>query len=125
MKLSDNPELSYTSSNLVYLINELKYSGAEAISINGQRVVNTTDIVGINSNQYILVNGERIVSPYEIKAIGNKDNFEKIINFPNEGFYPYYKSKGYTIEMNYQSNIKINGYNKEITLKYLSDKKED
>ena len=125
MKLSDNPELSYTSSNLVYLINELKYSGAEAISINGQRVVNTTDIVGINNNQYILVNGERIVSPYEIKAIGNKDNFEKIINFPNEGFYPYYKSKGYTIEMNYQSNIKINGYNKEITLKYLSDKKED
>ena len=125
MKLSDNPELSYTSSNLVYLINELKYAGAEAISINGQRIVNTTDIVGINSNQYILVNGERIVSPYEIKAIGNREDFEKIINFPNEGFYPYYKSKGYTIDMNYQSNIKINGYDKEITVKYLNDKKEE
>ena len=121
MKLSDNPELSYTSSNLVYLINELKYSGAEAISINGQRVVNTTDIVGINSNQYILVNGERIVSPYEIKAIGNKDNFENIINFPNEGFIPYYQNKGYAIEMSLQSNIKIEAYNQEIVLKYIKE----
>ena len=121
LELSDNSEMSYTASNLVYLVNELKYAGAEAISIDGQRIINTTDIVGINSNQYILVNGERIVSPYEIKAIGNKDEFEKIINFPNEGFVPYYKNKGYSIEMSYQSNIRINAYNKEISLKYIKE----
>ena len=125
LKLTDNQDCSYTSSNLVYLINELKYAGAEAISINNQRIINTTDIVGINSNQYILVNGERIVGPYEIKAIGNKDEFEKIINFPKEGFVPYYKAKGYTIEMSYEDNIKINGYDKQITLKYLKENKED
>ncbi|MBR2587856.1 MAG: DUF881 domain-containing protein [Bacilli bacterium] len=125
LKLTDTSEQSYSASNLVYLVNELKYAGAEAISINNQRVINTTDIVGINGNQYILVNGERIVSPYEIKAIGSHDEFDKILNFPQEGFVPYYKSNGYSIEINFQSNIKINAYNKEITLKYLKEKKEE
>lgn len=125
LKLTDNQDYSYTASNLVYLVNELKYAGAEAISINNQRIVNTTDIVGINSNQYILVNGERVVGPYEIKAIGNKDEFEKIINFPNEGFVPYYRAKGYTIEMSYQDDIKINSFNKQISLKFIKENKED
>lgn len=125
IKLIDNPEKSFTASNLIYLVNELKYAGAEAISINNQRVVNNTDIAGINNNQYILVNGERIVSPYEIKAIGNKDEFEKLLNFPDNGFVPFYKKRGYTINMEFQTNIRIEAYNKEITLKYLKDKKEE
>ena len=125
LKLTDNPEMSYTASNLIYLINELKYAGAEAISINNQRIVNSTDIVGINNNQYILVNSERIVSPYEIKAIGNKQEFDKILNFPNNGFVPYYKNKGYTIDADFQSGIKINAYTKQITLKYMKEKKEE
>lgn len=125
LKLKDNQYCSYTASNLVYLINELKYAGAEAISINGQRIVNTTDVVGINNNQYILINSERIVGPYEVKAIGNKDEFEKIINFPNEGFLPYYRANGFTIEMSYQDEIKISSYNKDISLKYVKENKED
>lgn len=123
--LTDNQDVSFTSSNLIYLVNELKYAGAEAISINGQRVVNSTEIVGINNNQYILVNGERVVSPYTINAIGNKDEFDKILNFKDSGFVPYYKNKGYSIEISFQSNVSIKAYNKEITLKYLKDKKED
>ncbi len=125
LKLYDSNEQLYSASNLVYLVNELKYSGAEAISINNQRVINSTDIVGINGNQYILVNGERIVSPYEIKAIGNQSEMDKILNFPNEGFVPYYQSKGYKIEIDFQSNVNIKGYDKQIALKYLKEKKEE
>ncbi len=125
LKLTDNKEMSFTASNIIYLINELKYAGAEAISINNERIINSTDIVGINNNQYILVNGERIVGPYEVKAIGNKEEFDKILNFENSGFIPYYKNKGYTIESDFQSNIRINAYSKEITLKYLKEKKEE
>ncbi len=125
LKLNDNNEMSFTASNLIYLVNELKYAGAEAISINGQRIINNTDIVGINNNQYILVNGERIVGPYEVKAIGNKEEFDKILNFKDSGFIPYYRNKGYSIEMNCSDNIDINAYNKDISLKYLKDKKEE
>lgn len=125
MKLIDNQEMSFTASNLVYLVNELKYAGAEAISINGQRVINTTDIAGINNNQYILVNGERIVSPYEIKAIGNKESLDDLLNFKDSGFVPYYRNRGYSIEIQFDSNIEINAYDKDITLKYMKEKKEE
>lgn len=120
IKLTDTSEMSYVASNLTYLINELKYAGAEAISINNQRIINLTDIVQI-SGKYILVNGERIVSPYEIKAIGNQEQLEEVLNFPNEGFIPYYQNKGYAIEMSLQSNIKIEAYNQEIVLKYIKE----
>lgn len=120
IKLTDTSEMSYVASNLTYLINELKYAGAEAISINNQRIINLTDIVQI-SGKYILVNGERIVSPYEIKAIGNQEQLEEVLNFPNEGFIPYYQNKGYAIEMSLQSNIKIEAYNQEIVLKYIEE----
>lgn len=120
IKLTDTAEMSYTASNLTYLINELKCAGAEAISINGQRIINMTDIVSING-KYILVNGERIVSPYEIRVIGNQDKLNETLNFENEGFIPYYKNKGYTIEMNSQSNISIPAYNQQIILKYIKE----
>ena len=125
LKLSDNEIMLYSASNLLYLVNELKYLGAEAISINNQRIINSTDIVGINNNQYILVNGERIVGPYEVKAIGNKEEFEQKLNYPDSGFVPYYKTRGYSITMELKSDIKINAYDKEITLKYLEDIKEE
>lgn len=120
IKLADTQYMSYTASNLVYLVNELKYAGAEAISINNQRITNMTEIVSINE-QYILVNGERIVSPYEVKAIGNQEQFDKILNFPESGFIDDYRNKGYTIELNKQSGIKIPAYNQSIELKYIKE----
>ena len=122
IKLTDTEDVTYSSSNLISYINELKYAGAEAISINDQRIVNSTDIVSINS-RYILVNGERIVSPYVIKAIGDRNKFDEILNFKNEGLIPTYKSRGYAVEMALKSDIRINAYGKELTLKYMQEKK--
>ena len=120
LKLIDTNEVSYSAGNLVYLVNELKYAGAEAISINNQRIINMTDIVSINE-KYILVNGERILSPYEVKVIGNQQQLEQILNFPNSGFIDDYKNKGYTIEMRMQSNITVPAYNQQIDLKYIKE----
>lgn len=122
LKLVDTQFMSYTASNLVYLVNELKYAGAEAISINNKRIVNMSDIVSINE-QYILVNGERIVSPYEIKAIGNQQEFDKILNFPKSGFIDDYKANGYQIEFKLQSGIRIPAYNQQLELKYIKEDK--
>lgn len=54
--------------NVLSIVNELRNAGAEAISINGKRVVNTTAI-SCDGN-VIVVNGEKISSPIEISAIG-------------------------------------------------------
>ena len=51
------------------IINELKNAGAEAISINGQRIVSVT---AINcSGAIVTINGVKVNSPFEIRVIGN------------------------------------------------------
>ena len=54
--------------NLVAIVNELK---AEAISINGKRIVSSTSITC--AGNVIQINGEKVGNPFEIKAIGPKD----------------------------------------------------
>lgn len=54
--------------DVMYVVNELKNAGAEAISVNGQRIVNTTSITCVGN--VIKVNDEKVGSPFVIKAIG-------------------------------------------------------
>lgn len=65
-----------TTDDLLRIINILKLAGAEAISVNGQRIVASTSIVLSGSttklvNQVPITRNEGI--PYEILASGNQD----------------------------------------------------
>lgn len=62
--------------DLVRTVNELRAAGAEAIAINGQRVVANTAIRCAGPT--ILVNTTRIAPPYVIEAIGNKDELLQV-----------------------------------------------
>ena len=122
--LTDTDSQSYSYSNLVDFINELKYAGATAISINDYRIVATTEIVEI-SKKYILLNGDqRISSPYVIKAIGDEDKILEVFNLKDEGYVDLYRNAGYDIKIEGNDNITINKYNKEINFEYI-EKGED
>ena len=54
-------------NDLIKLVNDLKNGGAEAISINDQRIVNTTGIVC--DGNVVRINGQKVSAPFEIKAI--------------------------------------------------------
>ena len=56
--------------DLLNLINALKNAGAEAISVNEQRIVNKTSVYC--SGNIIMINNERVGSPFVIKAIGKQ-----------------------------------------------------
>lgn len=56
-------------SDIRSIVNELENAGAEAVSINDQRVVFTTSITC--EGNVISVNGKKVSSPFTIKAIGN------------------------------------------------------
>jgi uncharacterized protein YlxW (UPF0749 family) len=62
--------------DLATMINTLKFAGAEAISINGQRIVGSTAIV-LSGSSIILVNQVPINRvegiPYELNVIGDQD----------------------------------------------------
>lgn len=66
--VNDLNDLLVHDVDVLSVINELKNAGAEAISINEQRLV-TTSSINCGGN-IVTVNGERIGAPFEIKAIG-------------------------------------------------------
>ena len=72
-------------SDLLSVVNELKNAGAEAISINDQRLISTSSIEC--DGNIIKVNGEKIGAPFTIKAIGLP---ELLINVNRTGGYLYY-----------------------------------
>ena len=56
---------------IIKVINDLKNAGAEAISVNGERVI--YDNYGLCAGSNIDLNGIKIVPPFYISAIGNQD----------------------------------------------------
>lgn len=56
------------------MVNELRAAGAQAISINEERVASMTEIRDVSP--YIMINGRQVTSPIIIKAIGNPDQLE-------------------------------------------------
>ena len=115
--LKDNNEKEYMALDLLNLINELRAAGAEAISINGERIINLTDIVDI-SNKYILVNSNKVSSPYTVLAIGDENYLKSALSIKN-GYVDVKQKDGYNILVQEKKNILIKKYNKEIRLKYI------
>ena len=98
-----------TAISFLQIINDLNSGGAKAISINDNRVVNATDAMDI-SNTYVLLNSIPIKAPYSIKAIGNIEELETALFYPNSQ-YSKIKSKGNDIKIYEYSNIEVEQYN--------------
>lgn len=79
------PQEEITDKLLSYLVNELRYAEAEAISINGTRITSKTGIRSASNNTYILINDQKISpnSLITITAIGDKNLLYQAIAFPN------------------------------------------
>ena len=56
-------------STLMQLVNDLKTAGAKAISVNGERIVATTEFICVGPA--VKVNGTKLFSPFVVKAVGN------------------------------------------------------
>lgn len=97
-----------TAITLLQLINDLNSAGAEAISINDNRIVNMTDLMDINK-EYILVDSNCVSSPYVIKAIGNISKLRTTMNLENSTISKL-KRSGKNIEEKYKTYLKIYEY---------------
>ncbi len=75
VKTGENPNLYVIhDDDLLRVINELRAAGAEAISINGQRLTATSEIRCAGPT--LSVNNVRSSAPFEIHAIGDKKSLE-------------------------------------------------
>lgn len=116
--LTDNNNQVIVAEDLLELINELRYAGAEAISINDVRIINTTDIVEVG-NTLIMVGGQRLSSPYVVKAIGNQAYLSSILSLKNSGFIDKYNNSGKTVTLVANKKVEILKYNGETEIKYI------
>lgn len=115
--LEDNEFLRITSTDLLELINELKLAGAEAISINDERITYKSYVVSPNST-FIQINGVGMVSPYVIKAIGDPTYLESGLSKKQYGYIDSKRAEGKTVKLERQDNITINKYNGDLNFKY-------
>ena len=121
--LSDTKEQKITSDDLLLLVNELKSAGAEAISINNQRIVFNTYIVDL-ADTFVSVNGERQVSPYIVKAIGNSTYLESGLSKKQYGYIDTKIAEGKDVTIQRQDSITINAYNGNLKFEYVKEVKE-
>lgn len=120
--LSDNPESNPNNyivhyESLLALVEEIKRAGAEAISINEQRLITSSDIRCVGN--VILVNTARIAPPFEISAIGNPMLIEKYVL--NSSEYDFLQSS--QIPITYElftgdQTITVPSYKSNITFTY-------
>lgn len=87
LKDSDSDVVKLNPSNyiihdgdLIEVINALKNAGAEAISVNGQRVVSLTAITCVGN--VIKINGQKVGSPFVISSIGSTERLYGALTMP-------------------------------------------
>ena len=117
--LSDNSQTQIDIYDILQLLNELKLAGAEAISINGIRIVNTTDVAIIN-NSYIKIDDNRLNSPYVVKAIGDPVKLESGLMQKDSGYIDkIINAVDKTAVVERADNILIPKYDGKLTIKYI------
>ncbi|MFE2293142.1 DUF881 domain-containing protein [Streptomyces sp. NPDC059452] len=79
LTISD-PLGAVAADKLLDTVQELRAAGAEAIEVNGVRVVANTYFAGEGGD--IQVDGKKIEAPYEFKVIGKPEDLEPALNIP-------------------------------------------
>lgn len=101
------------NTDVLEIVNELKNAGAEAISVNGQRIsINTA--ISCDGN-VVVINGEKVSSPFVIKAIGNQ---ESLYGINRPGGYIQYMKDATQIDLKKSNNITIKKFDGALKFKY-------
>jgi len=106
-------------SSILYIVNDLRAAGAEAISVNGDRVVSTTDIRC--AGNIILVNTHRLAPPYVIHAVGSPQRLEFAAR---AGEYNSLEQQKFPVTLEKNENIAIPAYKGSYAFNYATPLKE-
>lgn len=108
--------------DVLRIINDLRGAGAEAISINGQRVLAFSEIKC--GGPIIRINGKSVGTPIYIKAVGDPQVLSAAINAPSTYGYALKNISQINIETNMEDEITIPAYNGMFNLRYAKPVRE-
>lgn len=118
--LNDGKEENISAWDLIYLVNELRYAGAEAISINDERIVSTTDMADVGGS--IKINSKYLrTDTYIVKAIGNSSYLESSL-FGKGGFVEQLDISGIKSDIERSKKVSISKYTGDFETKYMQEK---
>ncbi|MBK5251205.1 MAG: DUF881 domain-containing protein [Peptostreptococcaceae bacterium] len=102
--------------DVLNIVNDLKIAGAEAISLNGQRIISVSEINCAGPT--IKINDQVYSQPYIIKAIGNSDYLQAAIKAPGT-YGNLLKQVGLFVEANTSVSIGIPSYEEPLDYNYM------
>ncbi len=102
-------------SDVLTVVNELRVAGAEAISVNNQRIITTSPIRCVGS--VIQINYQKVAAPFEIKAIGNAQYLESALLIKN-GVVDVLKGYGIKVTITRESDVEIPKYNGALSFNF-------
>lgn len=101
----ENPNIAIVhNEDLLRIVNELRASGAEAMSVNDQRLVETSEISCAGPT--ILVNKSRLVPPFVIRAIGDSGTMMAALHLRG-GVVEYLQFYGIQVNISEKPNVLI------------------
>ena len=93
--------------DILRLINELRVAGSEAMSINGQRIISTSEVRLAGS--FINVNLTRLAPPYRVLALGDRESLKSALEIPG-GLVEYLRGLSIMIEIEPRESLVIPAY---------------
>ncbi|WP_422444230.1 DUF881 domain-containing protein [Thermoanaerobacterium sp. DL9XJH110] len=106
--------------DLLKVINELFAAGAEAVSVNGQRIIANSEIRCVGPT--IIINSVRLAPPFVVEAIGDPDTLESSLKMRG-GVIESLEVFGIQVNIKKQDNINMPAYNGPIQFKYFKPQK--
>lgn len=101
--------------DLLKVINDLRGAGAEAISINDQRILATSEVR--QAGNHINVNLVRLSPPYDFKAIGNPGRLKSSLEIKG-GLVEFLAANGITVEVQQSEQVSVPAYSSILRFDY-------
>ncbi len=111
-------DLVVHDNDVLTILNDLKSAGAEVLSINGQRIISTSEIKCAGPT--ITVNGYTYGQPYIIKAIGDPVTLDAAIKSPSSYSAALRELYGLVVESQVNPRVRISKYQGNIKMNYLT-----
>ncbi len=115
VQVRGGPPVVVTYQDVVSVINELWAAGAEAIAINGQRIMATTGFSQVSGT--VVVNLQRLSQPFVIVAIGDPATLESALNIRG-GMVEGLRALGLRIAITRQDRLLVPASKASITFEY-------
>ncbi|WP_338320244.1 DUF881 domain-containing protein, partial [Streptomyces lonarensis] len=103
VRISD-PQQAVGADRLLDAVQELRAAGAEALQINGVRVVASTSFV--DDADRVLVDGEPVERPFRVDVIGRPQDLEPALNIPG-GVVQSLDKEGATVTVNRPEEVVV------------------